>query len=85
MARFQIFTGIESAECGFVSDKNLKLEGGAVSNNQTGRVSIQQYGIWGRVCPNSWDDRDATVVCKMLGFGGGVAYKYSSSGKYYNM
>ena len=63
----------------FVIGKTLKLEGGTTTN-QTGRVSVQQYGIWGRVCPNSWDDNDATVVCKFLGFIGGVAYKYSSSG-----
>ena len=48
--------------------------------NQTGRVTVQQYGIWGRVCPNAWDDNDATVVCKMLGYLGGVAYKYTSAG-----
>jgi len=61
----------------------MKLEGGEGSSlvNQTGRVTVQQYGIWGRVCPNSWDDNDATVVCKMLGYLGGVAYKYTSSGR----
>lgn len=63
------------------TEKQMKLEGGEGSTvGKTGRVTVQQYGIWGRVCPNSWDDNDATVVCKMLGYLGGVAYKYTSSG-----
>ncbi|XP_052276945.1 deleted in malignant brain tumors 1 protein-like isoform X3 [Dreissena polymorpha] len=63
-------------------EPKLKLEGseGTDMANQTGRVVIQQYGIWGRVCPNAWDDKDADVVCRNLGYLGGVAYKYTSSG-----
>ncbi|XP_052791481.1 deleted in malignant brain tumors 1 protein-like isoform X3 [Mya arenaria] len=60
-------------------EQTLRLEGGGI-DNQTGRVTIKQFGIWGRVCPNSWDDNDAQVVCKSLGYLGGVAYKYTSSG-----
>ena len=65
-----------------MTEKGLRLEGGEGSSigNQTGRVSILQYGIWGRVCPNSWDDDDANVVCRMKGYLGGVAYKYTSQG-----
>ncbi len=31
-------------------------------------------GVWGRVCMQDWDDRDANVTCKELGYAGGVAY-----------
>jgi len=48
---------------------NLRLIGG--SNYRTGRVEIyiKPNHTWGIVCDDVWDDRDARVVCKQLGFG----------------
>lgn len=45
---------------------DLRLIGGPV--NSEGRVEICISGLWGRVCHNSWDSRDARVVCRHLGF-----------------
>ena len=38
-------------------------------NELEGRVEICYNRIWGMVCSNGWDEVDATVVCKQLGFG----------------
>ncbi|XP_052238674.1 scavenger receptor cysteine-rich domain superfamily protein-like [Dreissena polymorpha] len=63
-------------------EPKLKLEGSEETDmaNQMGRVLIKRYGIWGRVCPDFWNDKDADVVCRHLGFTGGVAYTYTFSG-----
>ncbi|KAL9950256.1 hypothetical protein ACROYT_G042731 [Oculina patagonica] len=40
-----------------------------------GRVEVYNSDAWGVVCGELWDKVDANVVCRMLGYGGAVAYQ----------
>ena len=47
-------------------DGELRLIGG--SSQYEGRVEFCYAEEWGTVCDNSWNNTDANIVCRQLGY-----------------
>lgn len=61
MAIYIIFSDIK-----YLVETTVRLAGG--SSDKEGVVEINYNGLWGALCSNSWDLKEAMVVCRQLGF-----------------
>ncbi|XP_052795723.1 neurotrypsin-like isoform X2 [Mya arenaria] len=50
--------------------------------HQSGKVSIRRFDNTGFFCANGFDDAEATVICREMGYKGGSAYFHSRHTKY---
>lgn len=64
--------------CGMCPSECATRIVGADNSGSRGRVEIMHDGVWGTVCDDEWDNTDASVLCKSLGFSAGKAYTFGS-------
>lgn len=53
---------------GICNEGTIRLADGVF--DQQGRVEICTNGIWGTICDQGWDDADARILCRDLGYTG---------------
>ena len=58
----------------------MRLVGGTATYK--GRVEIFFNGAWGTICHDFWELSEANVICRQLGFDGGLlALRYAAYGQ----
>ena len=45
---------------------SFRLANGVIENE--GEIEVCINGVWGSICADEWDETDAYVICKQLGY-----------------
>ena len=65
------------AECGEPGDIRLVNRSSVTTELGYGRVEVcSENRVWGTVCDEGWDEVDASVVCRQLGYNGTGKWNY---------
>ena len=59
------------------SDVEIRLADG--NNFTSGRVEVKYRGVWGTVCDDDFDPEEGRVICRMMGFPGGVRIHHDAT------
>ena len=66
MAFKSVILPSSAAETDDCTDGDIRLVGGGSENE--GHVEVCSGMLWGSICDDGWDSREASVVCRQLGY-----------------
>lgn len=58
------------------TEGDVRLKHGRSGRASEGYVEVCVEGVWSTLCDDNWDNRDAGVICSMLGYHRESEYNY---------